>query len=126
MTSTQRYLFQHDALTAAATALGVYETPLDVSIQVVYTRQQHAPWTYCIGQCLPGQRNHRLEVYRSFAFISRSFRGVTLRSLVESLTTEIGIEIAPDFPSLRLTAPHPNWREDIVPAHATATRTAAR
>jgi hypothetical protein len=79
-----------------------------------------------MGQCVMEQSDDRIEVYPSFAFISRSFPGTTLRKLVESMTGESGIEVAPGFPFLRLTTPHPNWREEIVQGHATASGMPAR
>ncbi|MEJ1960026.1 MAG: ATP-binding protein [Gammaproteobacteria bacterium] len=122
MLSTQRHLFQHTDLEGAAKALGTYETPFDGYLRVIYTCQQNAAWTYCIGQCVLGRQGgeEKKEVYPGYAFVTRTLYGITLRKFIESLTGETGIEAAPDFPPLRLAGPHPNWREEIVPGHVTA------
>ena len=128
VTITQRHLFKPDDLENAEKALGIYGTPVDGCIRAVYTRQQHADWKYCMGQCVLGQDagDDRREVYPAFAFVSRTVHGTTLQELVESLTGETGIEVAPDLPPLRLTASPPNWKEEIVPGHATASGTPVR
>jgi hypothetical protein len=128
MTITQRYFFKPDDLQRALLALDMYETPVDGYIRAVYTRQQDAPWKYCIGVCVLGQNagDDLREVYTAFAFISQTLRGVTARRLLESLTGDSGIIVAPDFPPLRLAASPSNWREEIVPGHATASGLPAR
>jgi len=128
MVVTQRYLFKPDGLESAAEALSIYGTPVDGYIRAVYTRQEHAEWKYCMGQCVLGQdaADDRREVYTAFAFVSKTLHCATLQKLVESLTGETGIEVAPDLPPLRLTASPPNWKEEIVPGHATASGIPAR
>jgi hypothetical protein len=122
MTITQRYFFKPDDLQRALLALDMFETPVDGYIRAVYTRQQDVPWKYCIGVCVLGQvaGDDLREVYTTFAFISQTLRGVTVRNLLESLTGDTGIRVAPDLPPLHLTASPSNWREEIVPSHATA------
>jgi hypothetical protein len=128
MTITQRYFFKPDDLQRALLALDMFETPVDGYIRAVYTRQRDVPWKYCIGVCVLGQvaGDDLREVYTTFAFISQTLRGVTVRNLLESLTGDTGIRVAPDLPPLHLTASPSNWREEIVPSHATASSLPAR
>ncbi|MDA8350797.1 MAG: ATP-binding protein [Pseudomonadota bacterium] len=101
---------------------------VDGCVRVVYTCQQEGLWKYCIGQCVLGQAagGDLREVYSTFTFISSPLRAITLRKLVEASAGDTGLTVAPDRPPLRLTAPTPNWREEIVPSHATASGIPAR
>ena len=128
MAVTQRYLFNPDGLEGAVKALGIFGTPLDGYIRVVYTRQQQADWKYCMGRCVLGQNagDDRRETYPAFAFVSETVHNTSLQKLVASLTGDTGIKVAPDLPPVRLMASPPNWKEEIVPAHATDSGTPAR
>jgi hypothetical protein len=128
MLTTQRYLQKPDDLEGAAKALGIYDTPVDGCIRAVYTCQQDGIWRYCIGQCVLGQTacGDLREDYPAFTFISSALRATTLRKLVGDLTGDTGLKVAPDRPPLRLTASPPNWREEILPGHATASGMPAR
>jgi hypothetical protein len=128
MTVTQRYLFKPDSIEGAAKSLGIYETPIDGYIRAIYTRQQHADWKYCMGQCVLGQDagDDLREVYPAFAFLSKTLHGITLQNLVRSLTGDDGIHVAPNLPPLRMTASPANWKEEIVPSHATDSGMPAR
>jgi hypothetical protein len=112
MTITQRHFFKPNDIQRALLAMHMYETPVDGYIRAVYTRQQDAPWKYCIGVCVLGQGggDDLREVYTAFAFISLALRGVTVRTLLESLTGDTGISVGPDLPPLRMAASPSNWR----------------
>jgi hypothetical protein len=126
--TTQRYLHKHDDLEGAAKALGIYDTVVDGCVRAVYTCQQDGIWKYCIGRCVLGQGagGDLREVYPAITFISSALTAITLRKLVEALASNTGMKVAPDRPPLRLAAPFANWREEIVPSHAIASRTPAR
>lgn len=129
MHTTQRYLYQPGDLEGSARALGIYETRLDACVRVIYTRQQGADWKYCIGQCVLGSNTDGdgRQDYPAFIFVSKVFNEVTLRQLLESLASVQGLQVAPDLPAIRLpTASSENWREEIVPSHATKTAMPAR
>jgi hypothetical protein len=123
MLSIQRYLPRREDLEASAKALGVYDTQVDGYIRLVYTRQQDTPWKYCIGQCVLGNNagDDLKEDYPTFTFVSSTLFRTTLRKLLDSLANESGLEVARGLPPLRLPTTHSNWREEIVPGHATAT-----
>jgi hypothetical protein len=84
----RRPLSQPDSLEATAKTLGIYETPVDGYIRVVYTRPQNADWKYCMGQCVLGRDagDDRREVYAAFAFISKTLHGTTFQNFLGSLT----------------------------------------
>lgn len=128
LTTTQRYLQNLEDLESAANKLDIYDAAVDGYIRAVYTSQQDGIWKYCIGQCVLGQvaSGDLREVYSAFTFISRALHAVTLRKLIEALAGHTGLTVAPDRPPLRLTASPPNWREEIVPSHATASGIPAR
>lgn len=129
MHTTQRYLHQPADLEAAARALDIYETPVDACVRVIYTRQQGADWRYCLGQCVLGSNagGDSRQDYPTFIFVSKVFDNVILRQLLESLASVEGLRVAHDLPAVRLPTTSPvNWREEIVPSHATGTDMPAR
>lgn len=129
MHTTQRHLHQPTDLEAAARALDIYETPVDACVRVIYTRQQGADGRYCLGQCVLGSNagGDSRQDYPALIFVSKVFNKVTLRRLLESLASVEGLRVAPDLPAVRLPTTSPvNWREEIVPSHATGTGMPAR
>ena len=129
MVSTQRYLHRHTDFVEAVTGSEIYGTPVDAYVRVIYTRQHGENWRFCIGQCVFGTDagGTSREEYPTCIFVSQLFRGITLARLLENLTGKDGLAIAPDLSAVRLpTTALPNWREEIVPSHATPTGTPAR
>jgi hypothetical protein len=129
MHTPQRYLHQPADLEGAARDLGIYETAVDAYVRVIYTSQQGANWKYCIGQCVLGSDagGDERQDYPTFVFVSKALRNITFRQLLASLASVEGLRVAPDLPAVRLPATSPaNWREEIVPSHATNTGKPAR
>jgi hypothetical protein len=129
MISTWRHIHQRADLDEAAKALGIFETPVDAYVRVVYTTQDGINWRYCIGQCVFATEvgGDSREDYPGFIFVSRVFHGLTLKGLLASLVAEDGFPVAPDLPPIRLPAnTSHSWREEIVPSHATSTGVPAR
>lgn len=129
MSTTQRYFHNPVDLEGAAQALDIYDTPVDACIRVIYTRQQGDDWRYCIGQCVlgSGEGDNGRQDYPAFIFVSKIFNDITLRQLLGTLLIGEGLQVAPDLPAVRLPANSPaNWREEVVPSHATDTGMPAR
>lgn len=129
MHTTQRYLHQPADLEGAAKAFDIYETSVDACVRVVYTSQQGASWRYCVGQCVLGNNAgvDGRQDYPAFIFVSKVFNDITLKQLLESLASVEGLLVAQDLPTVRLPTTSPaNWREEIVPSHATNTGMPAR
>lgn len=129
MHTTQRYLYQPADLEGAAKALDYYDTPVDACVRVIYTSQAGAEWKYCIGMCVFASNvvADGRQDYPAFIFVSKTVKNVTVRQLLASLGSSEGLQVAPDLPSVRLPpTPPANWREEIVPSHATNTGMPAR
>lgn len=99
MHTTQRYLYQAADLEGAAKALDCYDTPVDACVRVIYTSQVGTEWKYCIGLCVFASNAgaDSRQDYPAFIFVSKIFKGTTVKQVLASLASSEGLRVAPDL-----------------------------
>jgi hypothetical protein len=90
------------------------------NIRVTYVRQLGGEWRYLLCRCVLGgaPQTEIREQYPEYTFISTMVPDFSLEAFITALEGT-GYSVSADMPPILIRASHPNWKEELVPSHAT-------